>query len=214
MNIKKIQKRTFYNAEKKNKADNYAYLNENFCKKGQTVLVGDSITELYNHTELFEEYSQKTGISVYNRGISGDTSDRLLERLESNVLNIEPKNIVMLIGTNDLGVGAGSDYPVENIEKIITMIQNSKCNPNLVILAVYPVNSKMQKNKLRKNKDIYELNLKLGRLCKRKNVDFIDLTQYLSDEKGELDSKYTYDGLHPNAKAFTVVTDKILPYLI
>lgn len=214
MNIRKIQKRTFYNAEKRNKADNYAYLNENFCKKGQTVLVGDSITEMYNHTELFEEYTQKTGTSVYNRGISGDTSDRLLERFESNVLNIEPKNIVMLIGTNDLGVGSGSDFPAENIEKIITMIQNSKCCANIILLAVYPINSKMQKNTRRKNKDIYELNLKLGRLCKRKNVDFIDLTQYLSDEKGELDTKYTYDGLHLNAKAFNIVTNKILPYLI
>ncbi len=90
MNLNKIRKRTVYYAEKINKADNFEFLNKNYCKKGQTVLVGDSITELFNHTELFAEYTAETGISVYNRGISGDTSDRLLERLERNVLNIKP----------------------------------------------------------------------------------------------------------------------------
>lgn len=109
MNYKKFRKASEYTAEKHNKMDNFIYLNEKYCQKNQTVLAGDSITELYNHTELFEKYTKLTGISVYNRGISGDTSDRLLERFETNILNIEPKNIVMLIGTNDLGLGADTE---------------------------------------------------------------------------------------------------------
>lgn len=213
MDLKKIQKRTAYNAEKKNKTDNYTYLNRSFCKEGQTVLAGDSITELYN-PELFAEYSEKTGICVYNRGISGDTSDRMLERFENNVLNIKPKNIVMQIGTNDLGVGAAVDFVIENIEKIIDMTQEKCSKANMLILGVYPINKKMQGKTRRNNKDICELNSKLSRLCKRKNVDFINLNSYISDADGNFDAAYTYDGLHPNARAFKIVTDRILPYLI
>lgn len=78
---KDYQKKTRYDLVKKTKAENFKYLNENFSLKGQTVLIGDSITEIFNYYELFYSFCQKTGQAVYNRGISGDTSDRLLERL-------------------------------------------------------------------------------------------------------------------------------------
>lgn len=79
--IHEITKKTKYDLAKTVKKENFLFLNENFCKNGQTVLLGDSITELFNSYELFFDFSQKSGQAVYNRGISGDTSDRLLERL-------------------------------------------------------------------------------------------------------------------------------------
>lgn len=213
MNLKTVKRRTAYTADKRNKADNYKYLNENFCKTGQTVLAGDSITEFYNHTELFQQYSEKTGLIVYNRGIGGDTSDRLLERFEENVLNISPRNIVLLIGTNDLGIGASIDFSIDNIEKIIDLTQSKCADAKVIVLAVYPINDADFSKGRRKNKDIIRLNMGLGRLCKMKNVDFVDLTALLSDEDGNLNKCYTYDGLHINAKAYRIVTDNIIPYL-
>ena len=79
------------------------------------MLFGDSITEIFNSYKLFYAFSQTTGQAVYNRGISGDTSDRLLERLECNALNINPKNLVILIGTNDIGIGVPTEYTLKNI---------------------------------------------------------------------------------------------------
>ena len=97
---KDIQKKTAYDLVKQTKKENYLFLNENYAHHGQTVLFGDSITEIFNSYELFYTFSKVTGQAVYNRGISGDTSDRLLERLKCNALNITPKNLVILIGTN------------------------------------------------------------------------------------------------------------------
>ncbi len=88
-----------------------------YARHGQTVLFGDSITEIFNSYKLFYAFSQTTGQAVYNRGISGDTSDRLLERLECNALNINPKNLVILIGTNDIGIGLPPEYTLNNIKK-------------------------------------------------------------------------------------------------
>ncbi len=210
MNYKLIRKATAYNNEKNNKKSNFTFLNAKYCKAGQTVLIGDSITELYNHTELFEKYRKKSGLEVYNRGISGDTSDRLLERLWDNALNIRPKNMVLLIGTNDLGVGTDIYFPLDNIGKIIDETKAVCPDINFILLGVYPVGDKCGN---RKNSDILRLNAKLCRLAKMKNVKFLDLTKKLSDKDGKLNNELTYDGLHLNVYGFEIVTENLLPLL-
>ena len=82
MNLKKIRKRTEYDAYKRSRAESFALLNQNYCEKGATVLAGDSITEGYTHTELFAEYTAETGIPVYNRGISGIQATDCLNALK------------------------------------------------------------------------------------------------------------------------------------
>ena len=55
------------------------------------MLFGDLITEIFNSYKLFYAFSKATRQAIYNRGISGDTSDRLLERLECNRLEHKPE---------------------------------------------------------------------------------------------------------------------------
>ncbi len=214
MNIKKVRKRSAYGADKINKAENFEFLNQNYCQKGQTVLAGDSITEMYNHTEMFEAYTRRTGIAVYNRGISGDTSDRLLERLESTVLNLEPRNIAFLIGTNDFNIGADVDFIAENIEKIIELSKRKCGSANIILESVYPVNTRVNPQGGRNNKDIAELNGRLREIAVQQNVHFLELTPLLADENGRLNRKYTYDGLHVNSFAYEVITRALQPLLV
>lgn len=213
MNIKRFRKKSKYGADKINKANNFEFLNLNYCKTGQTVLAGDSITEMYNHTEMFAEYTEKTGIYVYNRGISGDTSDRLLERFEKNVLNIKPKNIVLLIGTNDFHIGANASYIAENIEKIIKLSKEKCEGVNIILEAVYPINSTINNQGKRNNKNISALNAQLKTLAKANKIEFLDLTSRLADENGRLNAKYTYDGLHINALAYRIITNELVKLL-
>ena len=114
-----------------NEKERFSFLNEKYAQQGQTVLFGDSITEIFNSYELFYTFSQTTGQAVYNRGISGDTSDRLLERLECNALNISPKNLVLLIGTNDIGIELSTEYTLKNIQEILQRTQ--KLCPNTAV---------------------------------------------------------------------------------
>ena len=213
MNLKKIRKRTEYDPYKSSRAAGFEYLNRSYCQKGQTILLGDSITEGYNHTELFRAYTVQTGTEVYNRGISGDTSDRLLERLEKTVLNIKPQNIVLLIGTNDLGVGADIDFIAENVENIIIASKKRCKNINIILEAVYPINDKINNQGRRKNKDIAELNKRYKAIAEAQKITFLDLTKQLSDENGRLNEKYTYDGLHVNSSAYELITKAVLPLL-
>lgn len=206
----KYRKRTKYDLEKSKKMNNFSYLNKNVCLENQIVLVGDSITELFN-MELFDEFCKVYGINIYNRGISGDTTDRLLERLEKNVLNINPKAVVLLIGINDLTAGADVEYIVGNIEATVERIRNSNPNTLIVLQAVYPVNTKMYRSIVLKKaaKKISTLNTKIKSIANKYGTDYIDFTNKLSDSDGMFSSELTYDGLHPTANGFYIVEKEI-----
>lgn len=213
MNLKKFRRLSQYNAEKQNKKDNFTYLNENYCKNGQTVLLGDSITELFNDREMFKQYTAITGLEVYNRGISGDTTDRLIERLDQNVINIQPKNVVLLIGTNDFGIGADIEYVYNNIEIIIDTLL-SKCDGvNIVLEGILPVGRQTQTKKGRNNAKYLKINKMLKTLAEKKSIKFFDITDKLADKDGFFDTKYTYDGLHPNVHGFEITKKEILKYI-
>ena len=211
MNLRKFDQNTKYDREKVNKADNYEFLNANYCKKGQIVLAGDSITEFYN-MDLFDDYTARTGKLVYNRGISGDTSNRLLERFERNVLNLEPTTIALLIGTNDMNRGADNQYIIANTEKLIRLAKEKCPGVNIILEAVYPVNTLINSQGKRHNHIIKDLNKGLEGLAAMMGVEFVDMTEQLSDKYGILKKKYTYDGLHVNALAYELITKAIMPY--
>lgn len=209
LQMKRYIKKSKYNNDKENKKSNFTFLNKNYCKKNQTVIAGDSITELFN-MELFDEYIKNTNTLVYNRGIGGDTSNHFFERFDENVLYLEPENLVILIGTNDLSLIDDVDYVADNIDKILDLTRKKCPDVNIILQAVYPVDYKNAK----KNEKIKKLNSRLPSLANKYNTVFVDLTSKLSDENGGFNSKYTYDGLHPNALGYEIIAKEIIPCFI
>ena len=205
---------TEYDREKNTKRENYSILNKEYALKNQTVLLGDSITDFFNWYELFYDFSKNSGQAVYNRGISGDTTDRLLERLNENVLNIEPKNVVLLIGTNDIGRELPLSMSVENVSKIIENTKKVCPDINFILQAVYPINRDMRdKFEKRSNEKIDIMNKEFIKLSEKYDCVWLDITDKLKDETGNLKKEYTYDGLHLNANAYKIVAENIIPLL-
>ena len=205
---------TEYDREKNTKRENYRILNKEYALKNQTVLLGDSITDFFNWYELFYDFSKISGQAVYNRGISGDTTDRLLERLNENVLNIEPKNVVLLIGTNDIGRGLPLSMSVENVSKIIENTKKVCSDINFILQAVYPINRGMRdKFEKRSNEKIDIMNKEFIKLSEKYDCVWLDITDKLKDETGNLKKEYTYDGLHLNISAYKIVAENIIPLL-
>ena len=152
--------------------------------------------------------------NFYNRGISGDTTDRLLERLEENVLCIKPKNLVLLIGTNDIGRGLPLEMTLCNVESIINNSKKACPGINFIFQAVYPINENMRdRHEKRNNNKIKELNREYRNLCKKYGCIWLDLTDKLSDDDGMLKREFTYDGLHVNAGAYEIIAESIIKYL-
>ena len=207
-------KLTVYNREMATKKNNYTFLNKKYTIENQTIILGDSITDFFNWYELFYDFSKTSGQAVYNRGISGDTTDRLLERLQENVLSIKPRNIVLLIGTNDIGRGLPLSLSVENMENIIKMTKDSCPDVNFIIEAVYPVNEKMRDRfEKRSNKKINEMNKEFVKLCEKYDCMWLDFTDELMDNSGNLKQEYTIDGLHINAHAYEIIAKHVIPLL-
>lgn len=203
------QNSTEYDTIKLTKMNNYELLNKN-AENNQVVFIGDSIVELFPTYELFATHHK----IVYNKGISGDTSDRMLERLEKNALNINPEVVCILIGTNDIARDIEHSMIIDNISKSI-----DKCKENgvkrIIINGLLPVHKNIDKNMVgkRTNKEIKELNQKLSSLAVSKDVLFVDFSNALVDDEGNFDKELTYDGLHPNALGYFAMA-KVLESLL
>jgi lysophospholipase L1-like esterase len=205
--------------ERGSKPVGFILMNET-AKKGQTVFAGDSITENYRVSEFFSGYTAETGCFVYNRGISGEVSEELKGRFEQSVLTLAPRNIVILIGTNDLGQGKTPADIAKNIAQILSLSRSACPEANIILEAVYPTNPTVNEGLMRKvlhgrrtAENIRALNNLLEETAKEYGAVWLDLTGSLADESGNLNKKFTFDGLHLNAAGYNVVTERILPLL-
>lgn len=209
----KFEKKTRYDAKKQSLCDGYSFLNEKLSLQGCTVIAGDSVIEHWT-PELFYGYESRMGTRVVNRGIGGDTSDRLLARLAENITALSPSNIAILIGTNDFGIGAPVEFAYCNIERILNQLRSTLPDVNIVLISVLPVNKSVQLiNSIvgrRENELIDELNLKLEKLAASLGAAYYDANRLLKDKKGRLDKAYTYDGLHPNAQGYAQITEGLI----
>lgn len=194
------------------KAKKYTELNAS-AQKGQTVFFGDSLTEFYDTDSAFPSFAS------YNRGISGDTTDGMLSRLDSNLLALEPSRIVFLGGANDLNHGLSPDEIVANIREILSKIKTSLPECEVYVETLYPVNPDTRPLYLnsvadRKNEDILKINAALAPLCEEMGVTLINVHDSLTDADGKLREELTMDGLHVNKDGYSIVTNILSEYLL
>lgn len=201
------------------KTEQYAQLAE-VSPQNATVFFGDSITEYCSVEDIYAEYSQKSSSPIINRGISAETTDNMLKRVEDSVISLKPRNVVMLMGVNDLSAGVSQEQITQNIRNIIRLIKEKSPETNIVLQAVYPTGAKrdsLYENFQLNGRDsttVAELNKKLAVMAEEENVRFLDLTEILSDENGNLREDFTFDGLHPNISGYLAVRDKITAELV
>lgn len=195
------------------KARQYALFRD-FTEKERIIFLGDSLTEFYRIEEFFHTYNP------YNRGIAGDKTMDVLERLETNVIDLKPSKVFLQIGTNDLAglKKASKEAVIENIKKILRRLQEALPRAELYFLSLYPINKKAKFFSIffvlsRNNKDIKAINEQIETFCKTNNISYIDVYSHLLDEKGNLNKNYTIEGLHLNFEGYKKITGILRPYL-
>lgn len=165
--------------------------------KDEIVFLGNSIIEGGAWSELFKN------IKIKNRGISGDITEGILNRLDE-VTESNPSKIFLLIGINDLAHGIEIDSVYKNYEIIIKRIIKDSPQTLIYIHSLLPVNDKFYyfKNHTNKGKAILALNKKLINLAKMYNQKYIDLYSKFVNEEGKLKEEYTIDGVHLTGKGY------------
>lgn len=168
-----------------------AYFKQLTPVKKAIVFWGDSITDWGDWAELLQDSK------AINRGIAGDNTYGLRGRLDE-VLRHEPKKLFILIGTNDINKKIPVSYIVENYRKIIQTIKAQSPATTLYVQSVFPINNQLIGRQYYSgtNEQIMELNKALKSMAAAMQVRFLDIYPALLDAKHQLDSRYTYDGLH------------------
>lgn len=160
------------------------------------VFLGNSITAGTDWAELLQEPKAR------NRGISGDITFGVLERL-NEVTEGKPAKVFILIGINDLGRKIPDEVIFNNYLQIVQRIKAESPATKIYFQSVLPTNDSFPaKNQFHKQENISFLNNALKQLAAKERFTFIDLHSRFLDNAGQLDARYTYDGLHLNPAGY------------
>jgi len=162
------------------------------AKKKAIVFLGNSITEVGEWSELFQDKN------VINRGISGDVTYGVINRLPF-ILAQKPKKIFLAIGVNDIKRGASIEEVSRNHERIIRLITRLSPKTKLYLQSILPVNEAMLADIYVKitNERINSANQKLRELASTYGCVYVDLHQSeLKGSDGQLKKELSTDGLH------------------
>ncbi len=159
------------------------------------VFLGDSITQGWG-----DDFKKSFGdMKVANRGISGDTTRGMLVRLTQDVLDLNPKAVVILAGTNDLEEKATPEQIVGNLELIVAALEKHDPEMPIVLCKVMPSSA----SKRRPAEAIKKINDLLAKAVKgKKNVVVLETWVLFADEKGDAKKAEFPDLLHPNAAGY------------
>ena len=177
------------------------------------VFYGDSITEGYNVKEFYDEFR------VVNSGISGNTTEDLINRIDRDLYNYNPSTVIIQIGTNDIRASIKDEDIIKNLKNIIKGIRKNRKNASILIESIYPINREMDEeywkdvNPDYNNKHITKLNKEIKELCKKEHIKYIDIYSKLLDDNKNLKEVYSKEGLHLTDLGYYKVTKIIKEYL-
>lgn len=101
--------------------------------RGAIVFVGDSI--IAGWSDLSGAFP---GYKVANRGLAGDRTYEVLDRLKTDVFTLKPSVLVLLIGTNDLNDGADSETVLENLKLIVGAVRKKLPAVHMIVCTLTP----------------------------------------------------------------------------
>jgi lysophospholipase L1-like esterase len=169
----------------------------------RVVFMGDSITDGWGrrYGKFFP------GKPYINRGISGQTTPQMLIRFRPDVIDLKPKAVVILAGTNDIAGNTGPST-LEMIEdNLATMTELAQAHGIKVVLsAVMPTCDYIRNQSDRRpNSKIIELNKWIKDYAAKHNATYLDYFTPMLDDQGALKKELTYDGLHPNDAGYELI---------
>ena len=180
-------------------------------------LEGDSITRRWGATDYpdFLAHWNETfrGWNAGNFGWGGDRTENILWRLENGELDgVNPKAIVLLAGTNNVGKEPGDDAKVvdvtRGVQAVVDACRRKAPAATIVLVAIFPRNDNPAVMPT-----IARINANLAKIADGKAIRFLDVNARLADANGKLFEGMMADGLHPSLKGYGVWAEGLKPIL-
>ena len=193
----------------------YARTNMELCSQEadplRTVLMGNSITEDWFDTHPFFFKAHH----LVGRGIGGQVSSQMLVRFRQDVINLNPRVVVINCGTNDIAENNGpynEDITMDNIQ---SMAELARAHGIIVVLS-----SVLPCDRFCWNTSVTDVVSKIGSLNARiaayaaaQQIPYLDYYSPMATLDGALNPAYTMDGVHPNSDGFLVMEERLIDLL-
>ncbi|MBK5278879.1 MAG: sialate O-acetylesterase [Bacteroidia bacterium] len=165
---------------------------------GKIMFLGNSITEGADFQKLLKDST------VINRGISGDITFGILNRVD-DVIKRKPAKLFVMIGINDLFKEIPDEVVLQNVITFVRIVKSGSPKTELILQSILPVNKSFKNFPKNYDKEdhITTINAQLKKLSKHFGYTYIDLYNQFTNTNDQLEEKYSYDGLHLNAVGYT-----------
>jgi lysophospholipase L1-like esterase len=191
------------------------------AKQGKIDLyfTGDSIVRRWGCTDpqwasLMQNWKQNFyGWNAGNFGWGADGLQNVLWRIQNGELEgVNPKVIVVLAGTNNVGNKPGGEEKVANIlegfNAIVETCHKLAPNAKIILTGIFPRNDSMDVIP-----EIVSINEKLSKLADQKSIFYVNINDKLADADGRLHEGMTFDNLHLTPKGYQIWADALKPIL-
>ena len=176
----------------------------------RVVFMGDSITDAWPAPRFAETFFP--GKPYIGRGISGQTTPQMLVRFRPDVIDLKPKAVVILAGTNDIAGNTGPMSDEEIAANLTSMAEIAKANGiKVVFSSILPVSAYhtapngVPQTQLRPMARIRALNDWMKKYAAAEKHTYLDYFPAMTDAQGLLKTELSGDDLHPNAAGYAVM---------
>ena len=186
----------------------YRELNQISVIEPDIIFIGDSIVEYYPLQELLG-----TTKTIVNRGIRGYQTGLLLDNLDAHLYGDAVDQIVLLIGTNDIGKDIPMSQALTNLESVIQSISRDYPLSQIKLVSILPVHQGEEYKQtvyIRTNEKIKGWNQAYQELASAyMQVEYVSVFEELLDQEGQLKSDYTTDGLHLSVSGYQALSETL-----
>lgn len=188
----------------------YAQENRKAAESGRrpkVVFMGNSITEGWRQQR--PEFFTENGF--VGRGIGGQTTPQMLIRFTPDVIDLRPKAVVILAGTNDIAGNTGPSTVKMITDNLAAMAQLAKAHDIKVILSsILPVKEYPWSKEADAVGMIAAVNRWMEGYAKAEGFTYLDYFSAMADRDKGLPKKYSEDGVHPNGAGYAVMEALVL----
>ena len=177
--------------------------------EARVVFMGDSITEGWGRKESATSSDRAEffpGKPYINRGISGQTTPQMLVRFRQDVIDLQPKAVVMLAGINDIAENTGKTTLRDIENNIASMSDLARANGiRLVLCSVLPASDFPWHRGLEPAPKIRALNAWIKDYAATNGFAYVDYYSSMSTSEGGLKPGLGLDGVHPNKAGYEIM---------
>lgn len=174
----------------------------------EVVFMGNSITEnwAYYHPDFFTKHN------YCGRGIGGQTSTQMLARFTADVINLHPKVVVIMAGTNDVAHNTYWVEPGKVVDNVVAMCLLARANGIAPVISSIPPCAAFKWNPEIENAamTIVEINKLLRAYAEAHDIVYVDYHAVLADKQYGFQKKLSDDGCHPNPEAYSIMEQLVL----